>query len=294
MSEKTDIHLLNQMASIDGEAPFEEIGDDLSGSEELDADDFSDVNSEQAFAKTAEWRDQLRLPESTSAAAHRLGALINNFESVSNVGAVDASADVRPESLSWLKRLRQMFSSFGYSGSGVAIASSFAVLLLINQGNESADWVARYAELGDGEISKSFVIEADSEFFTKPSVQVRGEGGPSEYSCSKNAQKECDFSSEQTRRALIEKVIAGSLIEPVLRATEKKGLFAARLPDEDLWLLIRADIERAVLDTKSDDRGVPCRLVEAVFSDSNAPPLGERGFLLSYCPAGWTNRLSLL
>lgn len=294
MSKEIDIRLLNQMAAADGERPFEEIDEDLAFVEARDNFDFAENDVETVFSVTAKWRQSLRLPESTSAAPHRLKALINNFEPATASEAVGLEPQLGRESISFICKVKELFSSFRYPATGVAIASSFAVLLLVNQSGAPTTWDARYAGLDHGQITKTYAIESSSDFFTRPEVQIRGGIVGTEDSCAKNGRAECDPGSEAFRKAVLEKGLTESVFEPVLRATEIKGLSAARLPDQGLWFLIRADIERAVLDAKADDGGVPCRLVEAIFSDSNTPPLGERGLLLSYCPAEWTNKLSLL
>jgi hypothetical protein len=296
MSKEIDIQLLNQMAALDGERPFDEIDKDLAFVEARDNVDFAESDVEAVFSVTLEWRQGLRLPESTSAASHRLKALINNYEPAASSEAMDLEPQLKRESISFVDKLKELFSSFRYPAGGVAIASSFAVLLLVNQSEAPTTWDARYAALDHGQITKNYAIESTSDFFTRPEVRIRGGTVGTEDSCAKNGTVECDPGSEAFKRAVLDKGLAESVFEPVLRATEIKGLAAARLPDQGLWFLIRADIDgnRPGKGADSENTAEACRLVEAIFSRSNVPPIEEGGYLLSYCPSNWTDKLKIL
>lgn len=299
MNGKIDLPLLNEMAAIDGEHPFDEIEAEALAAEsggKIDPVDVTNINAEQVFATTAAWKNALRLPEIETAAAHRLKALVNNFEAVSPEGSDSPTQVHPPGNTSFVEKIRQWFYPIVYPASGVALASSLVVLFFVGADRNSPAWDTRYAELGGSQIAEPYAISSSSEFFVRPDTQIRG-GSPAEREPCTNVPSSdnagaCSDGSAAFEREILERGIADSSYVPILRATELKGVLAARVPADGLWFLIRAEL--APDETTDGANPSGCKLVEALFSDSDTPPNEEAGYFLSYCPLKWSEKLRLL
>ena len=299
MINETDIRILNEMATIDREPPFEQ-GDDSPAISESDEGttsvDFDTVTARDVFTVTKAWRQDLRLPEETSGASQRMKALIHNYEAVSND---EPSHDSQAPSFaghSLFDRVRKILPSFGYPAAGLATACSLALLLMISQDSPNPSWEARYQKLSVGEIVEAYTIQASTQFFLKSASKVRGQSVAPRESCGKTGSADgsagCGLANAESERALLVQGIADSLFEPVLRATELQGLRAARVPEQGLWFLIRATTTGG--DSETENSAETCKLVEAIFSSSDMPPVDESGYLLSYCPSNWAQKLEVL
>ena len=299
MNGKIDLRLLNEMAAIDGENPFDEIEEDTltaEAGEKIDPVDVTEINAEQVFATTAEWKNALRLPEMETAAAHRLKALVNNFEAFSPEGSNSPTQAHPPKNTSFVEKIRQWFYPIVYPAGGVALASSLVVLFFVGADKNSPTWDTRYAELGGSQIAEPYTISSSSEFFVRPDTQIRGESPAKSQPCTnvptRDNADECADGSAAFEREILERGIADSSYVPILRATELKGLLAARVPADGLWFLIRAELAPGETTDGANSSG--CKLVEALFSNSDTPPNEEAGYFLSYCPLKWTEKLRLL
>ena len=170
MNGKIDLRLLNEMAAIDGENPFDEIEEDTltaEAGEKIDPVDVTEINAEQVFATTAEWKNALRLPEMETAAAHRLKALVNNFEAVSPEGS-NSPTQAHPLKYLVCRKNKAMVLPNCLSGWWGCACLLTCCFVFCWSRQEFAYWDTRYAELGGSQIAEPYTISSSSEFFVRP------------------------------------------------------------------------------------------------------------------------------